>query len=48
MEQEEAKEKQEKQTPDDAELCKSMYEKLVAMDERLKKIEEKLNKQLIG
>jgi hypothetical protein len=34
--------------PNDKELCQSMYSVLQDMDMRLKKLEEKLNKPLIG
>ncbi len=34
--------------PDDKDLCQSMYTVLQDMDMRLKKLEEKLNKPLIG
>lgn len=41
-------EKKEELAQDDKNLCKSMYATLQEMDARLKKLEEKLNRPLIG
>jgi hypothetical protein len=40
--------KNDKEIPDDKDLFKAMYVKLMEMDKRLKEIEQKSNRPLIG